>query len=99
MNTANFRPRAIAASEPVAVATAARAVLYLYLTKRGVDPQTMAMIVTIFEVVLAYLTRRAVTPLHRTVRGPELAVDSEEPSDPPSEVAAPEPAQSALSLR
>ena len=59
----------------------------------------MAMIVTIFEVALAYLTRRAVTPVHRTANGPTRTVDREDCSEPASEIATPEPAQSALGLR
>ena len=99
MSTApNFRPRAIAASEPIALATAARAALYLFLTNRGVDPQTMAMLVTVFEVVLVYLTRQAVTPVRRVSNGPRGTVDAEDVAQHISDSAAQDEAQSAIAL-
>jgi hypothetical protein len=97
MSTApSFRPRDIAASEPVALATAARAALYLFLTNRGVDPQTMAMLVTVFEVALAYMTRQAVTPVRRVSSGPRGTVDTEDVAPNNSDSAARDEAQSAI---
>ena len=87
MNAATtLRPKAIAASEPVAVAAAVRALLYLGLTKLGVDPPTMVLIVTVLEGGFAYLTRKVVTPTCRpTSSTPTDATDehAEQPADVP----------------
>ncbi len=72
----SIRPGALVASEPVALATVVRAVFYVFFAKR-VDPETMAILMAACEALLAYLTRRTVTPAGRVPR----VAPSAEPTD------------------
>ena len=76
---ATVTPAAIATAEPVALAALVRAALYTFLISRGVDATTVGLVCALTEGVLAYLTRRVVTPVKRADDRVAVALMQEPP--------------------
>ena len=75
------RTAEMAANEPVTVAAVVRAAVYTLLVRFGVDAEIIAVAGAVLEVVLAYVTRRAVTPVKRSAEAQAAAL----PTSPPTE--------------
>lgn len=80
MAGAGAKATELASNEPVTVAAIVRAAIYTVLVKLHVDLEIVGAIAALVEVLIVYVTRRAVTPVKRAAAREEAALRTPPPT-------------------